>query len=62
MESGLWMEYLWAWQAGLSLTSFVVMMDVFLGIHDGGLVVWLAFLAMFAASAIQDWRNPIAHK
>jgi hypothetical protein len=56
------MEYLWAWQAGLSLTSFVVMMDVFLGIHDGGLVVWLAFLAMFAASAIQDWRNPIAHK
>lgn len=51
------MEYLWAWWAGVALTSFVVLMDLALGVHDGGLVLWSAFLAAFAASAVQGWRN-----
>jgi hypothetical protein len=29
--AGLWMEYLWAWWAGVALTSFVVLMDLALG-------------------------------
>ncbi len=49
----LWIEFLWAWWAGLDLASVVVIADLVLGIHDGGLVVWSAFLALFAASAVQ---------
>lgn len=50
---GLWIESIRAWWAGLALTSFVVIVDLILGIHDGGLVLWSAFLALFAISAAQ---------
>jgi uncharacterized membrane protein (DUF2068 family) len=54
---GLWIEYIWAWWAGLALTSFVVVLDLILGIHDGGLVLWSAFLVLFVISAAQGRRS-----
>lgn len=54
---GLWIEYVWAWWAGAALTSFVVVMNLALGILDGGLVLWSVFLALFVASAVQGWRG-----
>jgi hypothetical protein len=59
---GLWIEYTWAWWAGLALTSIVVVMDLALGIHDGGLAVWSVLLALFVASAVQGWRHPTGER
>jgi len=57
---GLWIEYVWAWWAGLALTSFVVVVDLILGIHDGGLALWSAFLVLFVISAAQGRRSQTA--
>jgi hypothetical protein len=54
--AGIWIESVWAWWAGIVLTSIVVVMDLVLGIHDGGLVLWSVFLALFAVSAVQKRR------
>ncbi len=54
---GLWLEYIWAWWAGLALTSVVVTVDLARGVFDGGLVVWTIFLMLFAASAAQGLRG-----
>ncbi len=54
---GLGIEYIWAWWAGLALTSFVVIVDLILGIHNGGLVLWSAFLVLFVISAAQGRRS-----
>jgi hypothetical protein len=54
---GLWMEYLWAWRAGLALTSIVVAVDVVRGTYDGGLVAWSVFLVLFAVSLAQGVRD-----
>jgi len=54
---GLWVEYIWAWWAGLALTSVVVIVDLVRGALDGGFVVWTVFLMLFAASAVQGLRG-----
>jgi hypothetical protein len=53
----LWMQYLWAWWAGLILTTVVVVMDAVLKAPDRGWMIWSGFLVAFAMSAIQGWRD-----
>jgi hypothetical protein len=59
---GLWIESISAWWAGLALTSFVVIVDLILGIHDGGLVLWSAFLVLFVISAAQGRRSQTSQR
>ncbi len=53
---GLWIEHVWAWWAGLALTSIVVVADLIRGTYDGGLVEWSAFLVLFGVSLAQGRR------
>jgi hypothetical protein len=54
---GLWIEFVWAWWAGLALATIVVVVDLFRGTYDGGLVEWSVFLVLFAVSFAQGIRD-----
>jgi hypothetical protein len=51
--AGIWIENLWAWWLGLAAASIVVVADLIRGVHDGGLLLWSAFLVLFIVSAVQ---------
>ncbi len=53
----LWAEYLWAWWAGVAITSFTVVLDLALKAPDRGWVLWSGFLVAFAISALQGRRD-----
>lgn len=57
----LWMEYLWAWWVGLATTVFTVVMDLLLGLPDGGWIVWSAFLVAFVISGVQGRSESRSH-
>jgi hypothetical protein len=54
---GLWFEAVWAWWLGASLSAFVVVADLALGVRDGGLLVWTVVLGVFVISAAQGYAD-----
>lgn len=54
--AGLWVELVWAWWAGAAVTIVTVVMSLALHTPDGGWVVWLVFLVLFALTAVQGRR------
>jgi hypothetical protein len=57
VAGGLWVESIWAWWAGITATSAVVIVDVIRGVFDGGFVLWALFFVLFATSAAQGARG-----
>jgi hypothetical protein len=57
---GVWVESVWGWWFGAALTTFVVVMDLVLGIVDGGLVVWTGLLVAFVVTAVQGFFDRAA--
>jgi ABC-type antimicrobial peptide transport system permease subunit len=55
--TGLWLELLWAWWAGVGLTVAVVVLGPLLREPDQGWIVWSVFLGGFVGSAIQGWQD-----
>jgi hypothetical protein len=54
---GLWIESLWGRRLGAGLAAFVVVMDLLLGVRDGGLIVSAGMVVLFAVSAVRGFLD-----
>ena len=55
--TGIWMEWLWAWWAGLAVVVAVVAEGLASRSLDGGWLPYVVFLILFVVSGVRGWRT-----
>lgn len=55
IAAGLWLEYVWAWWAGVSAAIVVIVVGSVLNAPDSGWMIWSVFLVAFGISGVQGW-------